>query len=349
MLTKDLRARIFAVIGATTVAPLAAAACGSEAGTSSSGGSTTDAGGDADARADAAPGFGSDASPDAAPSDASNDADEDARPPTVRRPFLVGASLRSAAKIARDDWAGSHDMHPTQIDDDTRAELARAWLEDGLQEHASIAAFARFTMLLLSVGAPPELVAASQRASIDEIAHARDCFALARRYGREAVGPGPLEVHDALGPASLVEIAALAAAEGCVGETVGVAVATEQLALAADPGVRRALERIVRDETRHAELAWRFAAWCVAEERRGRGDARGALRAIEGAVLRTAEETRAMEIRPRRVDPVAYRAHGRLACAEARAAAVAAIDDVVLPALAALRMRAPADVTAPHV
>ena len=39
--------------------------------------------------------------------------------------------------------------------------------------------------------------------------------------------------------------------------------ATEAIAQARDPAVRRALERIRVDETRHAELAWRTVAWAL--------------------------------------------------------------------------------------
>ena len=51
---------------------------------------------------------------------------------------------------------------------------------------ASIAAFARFTMMLLAVGAPPELVVAAQRASIDEVAHARSSGPNCSGYSRWA-------------------------------------------------------------------------------------------------------------------------------------------------------------------
>jgi hypothetical protein len=54
-------------------------------------------------------------------------------------------------------------MPDSTLDPRTRAALARAWAQDGVEEHASIAAFARFTVLLLSVGAPPDFVEAAQR------------------------------------------------------------------------------------------------------------------------------------------------------------------------------------------
>ena len=72
---------------------------------------------------------------------------------TIRRPFLVGASMRSSQVAERDDWLAS--LAPVEVTDaTTRALLAEVWLKDGLEEHASVAAFARFTLLLLSVGAP---------------------------------------------------------------------------------------------------------------------------------------------------------------------------------------------------
>lgn len=214
--------------------------------------------------------------------------------------------------------------------------LARAWADDGRDEHASIAAFARFTMLLLSAGAPPDLVVSSQRASLDEVRHARDCFALATRYGGSDVGPSAFDVHDSLGARTLAEIAALAAEEGCVGETLGVVLVEEALAGTTDPEVARILRRVLEDETRHAELAWRFARWAIEQA----GDP--VRSAIERAVAHAIDETRRTPIRDYGIDDAAWRAHGRLTCREARAASERAIRDVVTPCLQALTARTPA-------
>lgn len=347
----NLRVRLLAVMGGATVASIAVAACGSESGTDSS----TTAGADAaDERTDAratilgdgasdALATGTDASlTDATASDAASEGS-----PSVRRPFLVGASMRSARSEARDDWAAgaahvatdATDEKDAALDEVTRRELARVWLADALEEHASIAAFARFTMLLLSVGAPPELVVASQRASLDEVTHARDCFVLARRYGARHAGPGALDVHDALSAMSLADLAALSAEEGCVGETLGAALATEQLALATDPDAKRVLARLARDEARHAELSWRFVAWAVAEERRGALGAAGVLAAVTSAVHHAVRATRRMAIRPCVADLDAWHAHGRVTCAEAREAGEHAIVEIVLPCLERLHAR----------
>jgi len=343
MRCSDLRVRLLAVVSATTLATLGVAACGSDATTSTS--APADAAGDS--HADGTTSSGGDAADMSDVADAlsavdsgSSDAAGDERPPSIRRPFLVGTSLRSASSQARDDWSAARLSagDDLAVDPAVARELAKSWLADGLEEHASIAAFARFSMMMLSVAAPPELVAASQRASLDEIAHARDCFALARRYGATDAGPGPLDVHDALGPGrrSLADLAALTAEEGCVGETLGAALAGEQLAAAVDPEVRRILARIARDEARHAELAWRFVAWAISEERRGAPGAEGVTRAVTAAAAHAIAATRATEIRPFAADVSQWHAHGRLTCAEAREATERAIVDVLLPCLAAL-------------
>lgn len=62
-----------------------------------------------------------------------------------------------------------------------RSALASRWLDSALLEHASIASFARFSLHLLAVGAPPELLERTQRAALDEIEHARLAFAIVAR------------------------------------------------------------------------------------------------------------------------------------------------------------------------
>jgi len=53
--------------------------------------------------------------------------------------------------------------------------------------------------------------------------------------------------------------------EGCVRETFGAALALFQAKSAKDAEIRRALGRIARDETRHAELSWAVAQWLASQ------------------------------------------------------------------------------------
>src|SRR5262249_22081133 len=155
-----------------------------------------------------------------------------------------------------------------------------------------------------AVGAPPEMIAGSQQASLDEVAHARGCFGLAKRYGGRALGPGPVSLRGALpAEASLADLAELTVHEGCVGETLGVLLAAEQLAGATDLGVRALLDRVVRDEQRHAELAWSFVRWALAE---GGAPVRAA---VERAFREAVHETLALGFAEAPVDPALWSAH----------------------------------------
>lgn len=144
-----------------------------------------------------------------------------------------------------------------------RARVAQGWLEQALMEHASVAAFARFSLQLLSLGAPAELVSEASQALADEIRHARECFALARRHGGRDVGPGPLPLGGALHELGLTEIVLGTIAEGCIGETIAALEAAEAHAHCQDEATRNVLERISADETQHAQLAWRLVAWAL--------------------------------------------------------------------------------------
>ena len=343
MAHSHLRTRILVAIGATSfAAAVANAGCG---GSTSTGVSLDDAGADAadgqgtgDALADVvadAP-IGADAAGDA-PADVANSPDVTC----VRRPFLVGAELRACDVRERDDWMTELAAATQDVDDVTRAALARAWLEDARQEHASIAAFARFTMLMLAVGAPPELVAASQRASIDEIAHARACFALHARYSGEARGPARLSLVGALPEMSLEELAVLTVHEGCVGETLGAILATEQLEQARDPDVRALLARLVKDEERHAALAWRFVRWAIGEG--GGGGGAKVRHAVRRAFAEAEQEARRQVFTDEAgIDADAWRAHGRLTAAGVATALRRGLDDVVGPCARALVEGGPA-------
>jgi hypothetical protein len=181
----------------------------------------------------------------------------------VGRPFLVGGAALVANAVRREDWTSGLVPNLDGLDAGAREKLAVHWRDIALMEHASIAAFARFTLEALSVGAPPDFVNLAQAAMADETAHARDAFALASAYAGATIGPGALATENALGGRSLLDILETTILEGCIGETVAAVEAAEALAHATDPAVREALTLVTADETRHAELAWRFVRWAL--------------------------------------------------------------------------------------
>ncbi len=180
------------------------------------------------------------------------------------RAFRDATGAPSVARTTpRTDWVASlaalalADLSPNE-----RAALADHWTREAAFEHASIASFAQLTLDLLSVGAPPELLEATQRATLDEIEHARITFALASAYGGAPVGPAALS---ALPGASrtLAAIARSTFIDACVGESVASAALAESSRRASDPVLRELLSKMAADEERHAELAWRIVAWAL--------------------------------------------------------------------------------------
>ncbi|MGC4093822.1 MAG: hypothetical protein QM756_39150 [Polyangiaceae bacterium] len=179
------------------------------------------------------------------------------------RPFLVHDVPRLASLCL--GGLGSHERNGTSpLNRAARRALARHWSQIALMEHASVAAFARFTLELLALGAPADLLEASQRALGDEIAHARLCFDLASRYAGRRVSAGTLSLEGALDAApTRRDIVRRAFLEACIGETQATAEAEAALLGACDPEVVAALTRIAADEARHAELGFRFVAWTL--------------------------------------------------------------------------------------
>jgi len=217
-------------------------------------------------------------------------------PSQCGRPFLVCEAPRVASVAPRTDWLEAlpapdlAGLSPTR-----RAELAAHWARLGQMEHASIAAFARFNLQLLSLGAPAELVEACNRALTDETRHTKLCFALASHYGGTNVGPDRLDLDHCFEDLSLRAITQLVIEEGCIGETVAALEALEDADATTDPVVRDVLRGIAKDEQAHAELAFKFLRWTLTQSSR---EARAAI-AIEAERSLTDYERNASSIQAR--------------------------------------------------
>jgi hypothetical protein len=184
--------------------------------------------------------------------------------PICGRPFVVDGGERVAPLASGDGWLAERlaRLPASALDPEDRRAVAAHYAEAGLMEHASVAAFARFALQLLALGAPSELVAETSRAMADETRHAEVCFGLARRYGLDAA-PGPLDVGGVLGEVSLERVLDLVVIEGCIGESGAALEAAWASGSATEPVVREALGGIAEDEARHAALAFRFVAWAA--------------------------------------------------------------------------------------
>ncbi|NBD11704.1 ferritin-like domain-containing protein [Corallococcus silvisoli] len=195
--------------------------------------------------------------------------------------------LRGRARVARralgEGWVDGVVPEVAGLTPWQRTVLGEAWRYSASLEHASVPAFAKLSLKLTALGAPSELIEACHLAALDEVRHARRCFALARAYaglpwtagaipelGQQRPQPPSPEAGDDW--ARLVRGSLL---DGCLGEGVASRVASEGASRASDPVVRETLSVIAEDEARHAELAWDVIAFAL---ERGGGKAKQALR-----------------------------------------------------------------------
>lgn len=176
---------------------------------------------------------------------------------------------RSHAPLAaRDDWrlgsvddlAGSPSFQPPES---LLPALASAWTDAALDAHAAVAFYARFSLQLMALGAPPQLLSGAAAAMQDEVAQAQACFSLARRYAGSDVGPGPLRAADTPLDVDLTSIVIGVVQRGCIAEAVSALSAREALEHCEDPATREVLIRRQAVKAQQAQLAWRFVAWAL--------------------------------------------------------------------------------------
>lgn len=152
-----------------------------------------------------------------------------------------------------------------------RDALAAQWRENGRTEYASVAAFARLTLDLMALGAPPALIADSNKDALDEIRHAELCFSLARELDGKSESPGAFPAAKSartLPPIRTLALAALAVdslVDGALHEGVSARVIAQLAKSCEEPRVRAILKEIAADEGRHAAHGWDVVAWCLAE------------------------------------------------------------------------------------
>jgi hypothetical protein len=167
------------------------------------------------------------------------------------------------------DWSS----RPSGIDTARRAPdgVAQQWRENGRTEHASVAAFARVTLDLMALGAPPSLVADAQKDALDEIRHAELCFSLARDMDGRDEGPAPFPAPQHVSPLprsrplALAKLAVDSLVDGALHEGVSARVIAKLARRAEDPALREMLKEIAADEGRHAAHGWAVVRWCVEE------------------------------------------------------------------------------------
>lgn len=151
---------------------------------------------------------------------------------------------------------------------DAPQEVADGWRANAATETASVASFAHLATELLAVGAPAELVERAHQDAVDEVRHARLCYALATAVDGARLGPAPFP--SAAWPRdsspTLRTLAEDSAVESCLFESASAAVARRLAARDDVPeAIRAVLETIAVDEARHAAHGLEIVEWCAAQ------------------------------------------------------------------------------------
>jgi hypothetical protein len=197
--------------------------------------------------------------------------------------FTRGRQIRSAGKILLppvehgDAWTGVglSSAGPVGVidtdDEATRAAIAAQWRENGRTEHASVAAFARLTLDLMALGAPPDLVADANRDALDEIRHTELCFGLARAIDGQSESPGAFPEAARARTLSrsrtlaLAQLAVDSLVDGALHEGVSARIIAKLARRCEAPAIKAILKEIAADEGRHAHHGWDVVRWCLAE------------------------------------------------------------------------------------
>jgi hypothetical protein len=230
------------------------------------------------------------------------------------------------------DLANHTELHTAveTLPDAVREHIGQEWLRDALCEHASVASFGRASLELMRHGAPPYLLNATLRAGLDEVEHAKLCFALASAYAGKPLQAGTILDMPGVRAQSLAQLAVDVFLEGAVEESTAVLAAVRAAAKCEVGAAKEALAKIADDETNHAALAWATLAWTLTE---------GGEPVREAILLAFREgESHIQRIREREMqapvaDREAWALHGRLTPDEQQKVRVDAWDGVVKPTL----------------
>jgi hypothetical protein len=188
--------------------------------------------------------------------------------------FTRGRQLRKLGRVllprVRPGDAWAH-LEIETLSADLPAQLAEQWRENGRTEHASIAAFARLTLDLMALGAPPRLVAAANLDALDELRHTELCFSLAKALDGKAESPAafPAAQHARTLPRlrtlALAQLAVDSLVDGALHEGVSARIIAKLAKRCEIPAIREVLREIAADEGRHAAHGFDVVNWCLQE------------------------------------------------------------------------------------
>eukprot|EP01083_Nonionella_stella_P036931 100728_1 len=167
---------------------------------------------------------------------------------------------------ANNQWKSFVTNHQKLHNNTQNNEIMNEWIEQGLAEHASIASFSRFSLELMSIGAPLWMIQLSNKAGLEEIKHTQISFDIANWYlhgmyqDRTCVTPNVFPQHSVNINADWNRIASDTAIGGCLGETTAALTMRTQMY---GNMIDDYIDEIAMEEVRHAALAWVAVKWMI--------------------------------------------------------------------------------------
>lgn len=185
------------------------------------------------------------------------------------RPLRIqGEPIMTQVRVGgASNWAQGKRPNTSDLDEFTRLALGMLWLQDARGEHASVPAFSRISWQLAAIGAPSELLEWAHKAALEEINHARMCFALAEGYGGCSyfVQPMPEMLQGGLdfGNDPIGEITKETIFDGCLMEGFFANVAFVAAKQCEEPAAQTVLKQIADEEKTHAAFSWAVLEWLL--------------------------------------------------------------------------------------
>ena len=220
-------------------------------------------------------------------------------------------------------------MSQTELNNTLTNKVIESWQTQAQHKYATMYALGRIALRLIEVGAPLDVIAWAQKASIHALDHCRGCLGLVAAYGGEA---SPLKVH--FGPEepstlqNLEQVAVAVIIKGCIPHTRETLTASRAYEVVGHDVVAQHLRKMAQDGAEDAEGSWKALRWIL-----GAGNSQvehAARNAFQSMVFELTEEPNADP------DEAILLSHGCLTARTRHEVYLDAHDAVIMPAYRAI-------------
>ena len=190
------------------------------------------------------------------------------------RPYILNnITCKSIDKNEYNDWSGYNEssVNTIEYNDELINIVIDEYKTQGINEYLSIASFNKFSLELMSINAPSILIELANKASLDELKHAKYAFEIANHFsGNNDVlyVPNGIYSHNITIESNIDIIGTHTINEGCFDETISVFIMYNKYNNIHGNGyifdrMKQIFNDIINDEINHASLAWTTLYWII--------------------------------------------------------------------------------------